>query len=148
MVLLGWFLNTFEIVFTQNIQQMDSHNYFNFVIILHKVRFHVELHISLGSPPFNHNQAFKWSSFHYHKGKVVLIHKSHFMPLILRCFCNTFIFTLIWSNNQGWMWSSNLWHQMHLGWRAPKLLVRLKMNLNGSNIGIIWSSGHAPNSQH
>jgi hypothetical protein len=30
-ILLGWFLNTFEIVFTQMIQRMDSLSYFNFV---------------------------------------------------------------------------------------------------------------------
>jgi hypothetical protein len=28
-------------------------------------------------------------------------------------------------------------------WRAPKLLVKLKMSLSGSNSGIVWSSRHA-----
>ncbi len=31
---------------------------------------------------------------------------------------------------------------------TPKLLVRLKMSLSGSNNGIVQSSGHAPSSQH
>jgi hypothetical protein len=33
-------------------------------------------------------------------------------------------------------------------WRTPKLLVRFRMSLNRSNSGIVWSSKHAPNSQH
>jgi hypothetical protein len=44
--------NTFNIVFTQKIQQMDSCNYFNFVLILSKVILHLELHVSLARPAF------------------------------------------------------------------------------------------------
>ncbi len=52
MVLLGWSLNTSKIVFIQKISQMDSHNCFNFVLISHKVTFHIELYVSLGQPSF------------------------------------------------------------------------------------------------
>jgi hypothetical protein len=38
-VLLGWFLNTFEIVFTQKIQRVDSFICFNFVLTSHMVTF-------------------------------------------------------------------------------------------------------------
>jgi len=69
-VILGWFLNTFEIVFTQKIQQMDSLSYFSFVIILLKVTFHLELHMFLVRPTFNHDQAFKQSSSHYSGGRL------------------------------------------------------------------------------
>ncbi len=48
--LLKWFLNTFGTIFIQKIQQMDSLNCFNFVFILHKVTFHLELHVSLEWP--------------------------------------------------------------------------------------------------
>jgi hypothetical protein len=119
--LFGNFLNTFEIVFTQKIPQVDSHKIFNFV------SYHINSHSTLnctypwGSSPFSHNQAFRWNSSHYHKGNVILIHKSHFMPSILWCLCNTFLFTLIMSNNQRWMWNNNLWHQMHLGPLVPWL---------------------------
>ncbi len=44
-VFLGWFLNTFEIVFILKIQWVDSFNCSNFVFILHKVTFHLKLHI-------------------------------------------------------------------------------------------------------
>jgi hypothetical protein len=33
-------------------------------------------------------------------------------------------------------------------WRTPKLRIRLKMSLSGSNNGIVRSSRHAPSSQH
>ncbi len=33
-------------------------------------------------------------------------------------------------------------------WHSPKLLVRLKMSLNGSNNRIVWSLGHTSKSQH
>ncbi len=113
MVILGWFLNTFGTIFTHKILQIDSHNCFNFVPILHKVTFHIKLHMSLG--PVNHDQAFKWSSSHYCGGNVVSIHNPHFMHSILWCFCNTFFPTPIWCYKQGWMWSSNSWHLMHFG---------------------------------
>jgi hypothetical protein len=45
--LLSWFSNTFEIVFTQKIIQVDSHSCLNFIPISHMVTCHVELHISL-----------------------------------------------------------------------------------------------------
>jgi hypothetical protein len=34
--------------------------------------------------------------------------------------------------------------ELQHAWCAPKLLIRLKMSLGGSNNGIVWSSGHAP----
>jgi hypothetical protein len=36
---LGWFLNTFKIVFTQKIQRMDSLNFFSF--FFHIVKVHI-----------------------------------------------------------------------------------------------------------
>ncbi len=51
-LLLGLFLNTFKNVFTQKILNINLHNRFNFVPILHKVTFHVKLHMSLGQPTF------------------------------------------------------------------------------------------------
>ncbi len=56
--LLGWFLNTFEIVFTEKIQWMNSLNCFNFVLISQKVTFHLELHV-LGMA---HLLAMTWAS--------------------------------------------------------------------------------------
>jgi hypothetical protein len=67
------------------------------------------------SPPLSHDQTFRWNLSHCHKGNIVLIHKSCFMPLNLWCLCNTFFPSPIWSINQGWMWNSNPWHPMHLG---------------------------------
>jgi hypothetical protein len=52
MVLLGRFFNTFGIVFTQKIQQVDPLSYFDFVLTLHKVTFHLELHMLLEWPTF------------------------------------------------------------------------------------------------
>jgi hypothetical protein len=49
-VLLGWFLNTFGIVFTLNILQNNSLNYSNFVFILRLATFHPKLHMSLEWP--------------------------------------------------------------------------------------------------
>ncbi len=49
--------------------------------------------------PFNHGQAFKWSSFHCSGGNIVSIHKLCFMPLISRNLCNNFLPTSIWSCN-------------------------------------------------
>jgi hypothetical protein len=51
---------------------------------------------------------------HCYSADMILIHKPHFMPLILWCFCNTSPPSLIQNNNQGWMWSGNMWHKMHL----------------------------------
>ncbi len=45
MVFFGWFFNTFKIVFTEKILQMDSHSCFNLVFILHKITFHIKLHV-------------------------------------------------------------------------------------------------------
>ncbi len=51
-VLLGWFLNTFRIVFIVKIQLMDSFNCSNFVFILHRATIHPKLHVSLEWPTF------------------------------------------------------------------------------------------------
>ncbi len=64
--------------------------------------------------PFNQDQAFRWNLSHCCKGNIILIHQAHFMPSILQCLRNTFIFSPIWSNNQGWMCNCNPWHQIHL----------------------------------
>ncbi len=112
---MGWFVNTFETIFSQKILWMDFHNCFNFALILHKVTFHIKLRMSLGSPPFSHDQAFRWSlSLNCHGGNIVLTHKLGFMLSILRCLCNTFIPTQNWSSNQRWMWSNNPWYEVHL----------------------------------
>jgi len=50
--LFGMVFEHLRIVFTQKIQQMDSLNYFNFVLILLKVTIHLELHMSLVRPTF------------------------------------------------------------------------------------------------
>jgi hypothetical protein len=50
----------------------------------------------------------------------------------------------IWSKHQGNNCSNKRYHE----WRTPKLLIRLKINLSGSNNGIVSSSGHAPNFLH
>ncbi len=63
----------------------------------------------------NHDETFKWSSPHCHARSVVSIHKLRFMFSILWWFYNTFILTLILICNQGWMWSNNPCHCMHLG---------------------------------
>ncbi len=68
MVFSGWFLNTFKITFTQKILRMDSHNCL--IFLSYCTRSHSTLNCTYlwGSPCFNHDQAFKWSSSHYHKG--------------------------------------------------------------------------------
>jgi hypothetical protein len=38
----------FGIVFTQKILRMDFRNCFNYILISHKVTFHVEMHMSFG----------------------------------------------------------------------------------------------------
>jgi hypothetical protein len=50
MVILGWFLKNFEIIFSQKIMWVDFRNCFNFLFILDKVTFHIELHMSLEQP--------------------------------------------------------------------------------------------------
>jgi hypothetical protein len=114
MVLLGWFLHTFGIVFTLKILQMDFHNCFNFIFIWHKVTFHVELPCLWSSPLLSHDEAFKWNSSHCHGENIISIHKPRFM-LSIYVKPNTFFLTQIWSCNQGWMWTNNLCHQVHLG---------------------------------
>jgi hypothetical protein len=56
---------------------------------------------SWGSPPFNHDQAFRWNSSHCHRGNVVLNHKPCFMLLVLQHLCSKFLPTPIWSSNRG-----------------------------------------------
>jgi hypothetical protein len=73
-----------------------------------------------GNLPFHHDQTFMWSLPHCHRGKVVSIHKLHFMFSISWHLCNTFLPTPIQSSNQRWMWNSNPWHQVHLG-PSPRL---------------------------
>jgi hypothetical protein len=90
-VLLGWFLNTFKVIFTQKILRVDSHNCFNFVFIL--IRSHSMLNCSCpwGGSPFNHDQALMWSLLHYHGGNVVSRQKPLFRPSISWCLWNTFV---------------------------------------------------------
>jgi hypothetical protein len=47
-LLLGLFFHIFKNVLTQKILCINFHNCFNFVPILHKVTFHVKLHMPLG----------------------------------------------------------------------------------------------------
>jgi hypothetical protein len=82
--------------------------------------YHTRSHSTLNYPcpwggsSLNHDQTFMWNLSHCHGGNVVSNHNPCFMPSISQCFCNTFLPTLVWNNNQGWMWNNNPWHQMHL----------------------------------
>jgi hypothetical protein len=98
-VFLGWFLNIFETIFILKIQQMNSFNCSNFVSYCTRSHSTTNYTCPWGGPPLNHDQSFRWSSFHCNRGNIISTHKPHFMSSIPRDFCNTFFSTLIWSYN-------------------------------------------------
>jgi hypothetical protein len=57
---------------------------------------------------------------HYYSRNIILTHKPRFMLIIFWCFYNASLPSWIQNSNQRWMWSSNLWHKMHLG-LSPQL---------------------------
>jgi hypothetical protein len=107
---LGWFLNTFEIVFTLKILQANSHNCF--ILFSYRTRSHSTLNCAClwGSPLPNLDQVLRWSSSHNCSENIILTHEVYFMPLILKCLCNTFFPISFWNSNQRWTWNNNSWH--------------------------------------
>jgi hypothetical protein len=81
----------------------------------HKVTLPSNCTYPWGNLPLRHDQTFWWSSSHCWKGNTISIHKSRFMFSILWHLCNTFFPSPIRSSNQGRIWNSNPWHEMHLG---------------------------------
>ncbi len=95
---------------------MNSYNCFSLVFILHKVTFHVELHV-LGAICL---LAMTKPSSGIHPivvGKTLyrLISRALCLPFHDAFLNNTFLLLPIQSNNQGWMWSDNSWQQVDHG---------------------------------
>lgn len=74
-IILGWFLNFFEIILSQKIMWVDFSNCFNFLFILHKVKFHIECTCPWSNPLFSHDQTLRSNLSHCLGGNVVSIHK-------------------------------------------------------------------------
>jgi hypothetical protein len=110
-----------------------SHNYFT--LFSYHTRSHSMLNYLCpwSGSSLNHDQALMWNLSRCHGGNVVLSHKPCFMPSISQCFYNTFLPTLIWNNNQGWMWNNNPWHQMHLKPSPWLIVIQLDM-VNAFNL--------------